>query len=131
MYTASPAHVEEVLDRRQHSDLSLTACEREVFGYDHCEAGRILATAWKLPSDLVNAIASHHEPDGFCNEICDLVHVGECLSHALDLGEIRNNRVPNLSDLACAHLGLSWTKLASCFGEIEAGFDDFRLGLGI
>jgi len=38
--------------------------ERELFGVDHCQAGRFLVEAWKLPKDLVD-IASHHqiEPD--------------------------------------------------------------------
>jgi putative nucleotidyltransferase with HDIG domain len=131
MYTASPGHVYQALDRRQRSDIPLIAAEREAFGYDHCEAGRVLASAWKLPQDIVDAITAHHEPDGFGSEVCDLVHVSECLSHALDLGEIANNRVPDLSEMACARLGLSWPKFASRFAEIEARFDDFRLTLGL
>ncbi|MDR1936672.1 MAG: HDOD domain-containing protein [Candidatus Accumulibacter sp.] len=131
MYTASPGHVLKALDRRQHDDIPLIAAERAVFGYDHCDAGRVLASAWKLSPDIVDAIAAHHEPDGYGNEICDLVHIGECLCHALDLGELQNNRVPDLSELACAHLGLSWPKFASRFAEIEARFDDFRLALGL
>ena len=131
MYIASPGHVYQTFDRRQRSDIPLIAAEREVFGYDHCESGQVLANAWKLPPDIVDVIAAHHEPDGFGNEICDLVHVSECLSHALDLGEIANNGVPDLSELACARLGLSWPKFASHFAEIEACFDDFCLTLGL
>jgi putative nucleotidyltransferase with HDIG domain len=131
MHTASPGHVIQVLDRRQRDDIQLIVAERAVFGYDHCEAGRMLANAWKLPPDIVDAIAAHHEPDESGSEICDLVHVGECLCHALDLGEIAINRVPDLSELACARLGLSWPKFASRFAEIEARFDNFRLALGI
>jgi putative nucleotidyltransferase with HDIG domain len=131
MHTASPGHVLQALDRRQRDDIQLIAAEREVFGYDHCEAGRMLANAWKLPPEIVNAIAAHHEPDGFDSEICDLVHISECLGHALDLGEIAINRVPDLSELACARLGLSWPKFASRFAEIEARFDNIRLALGI
>jgi putative nucleotidyltransferase with HDIG domain len=131
MYTASPGHVHQALDRRQRDDISMIAAEREAFGYDHCQAGRVLASAWKLPPDITDAITAHHEPDEFSNEICDLVHIAECLSHALDLGEIANNRVPDLSEMACARLGLSWPKFASRFAEIEARFDDFRLTLGL
>jgi putative nucleotidyltransferase with HDIG domain len=131
MHTASPGLILKVLDHRQHDDISMIACERMVFGYDHCEAGRVLASAWNLPPDVTDAISAHHEPEGFGSEICNLVHIGECLAHALDLGELENNRVPDLSDQACAHLGLSWPKFASRFGEIEARFDDFRLSLGI
>ncbi|MDR0441653.1 MAG: HDOD domain-containing protein [Candidatus Accumulibacter sp.] len=131
MHTASPGYVLQVLDHRQRDDAQLIVAERAVFGYDHCEAGRMLANAWKLPPDIVDTIAWHHEPDGASREVCDLVHIGECLSHALDLGEIAANRVPDLSELACARLGLSWPKFASHFAEIEARFDNFRLAMGI
>lgn len=131
MHTASPTHFLEVLELHQREDIPLFVAERAVFGYDHCEAGRLLATAWKLPTDIVDAIAAHHEPDGFGSEIGNLVHVAECLSHALDLGELPNNRVPDLSELACANLGISWPKFSAHFAEIEARFDDFRVSLGV
>lgn len=131
MYTASPTHFLAVLDRHQHEDTPLFVAEHAVFGYDHCEAGRILATTWKLPTDIVDAIAAHHEPDEFGSEMGNLVHVSECLSHALDLGELPSNQVPVLSDIACASLGLSWPKFAAHFAEIEARFDDFRVTLGV
>ncbi len=132
MYTASPAHFSQVREmRRREGGMPLIAAERSIFGYDHCEAGRLLATAWKLPTDIVDAIAAHHEPDGFGSEIGNLVHVSECLSHALDLGAQENNRVPDLSVLAFADLGLTWPKCAAHFAEIEARFDDFRIALGV
>ncbi len=131
MYTASPAHFLAALDQHQHEDIPLFVAERTVFGYDHCDAGSILATSWKLPTDIVDAIAAHHEPDEFGSEMGNLVHISECLSHALDLGELQSNQVPELSDVACASLGVSWPKLAAHFAEIEARFDDFRVTLGV
>ena len=131
MYTASPTHFLQALDRHLNEDIPLFIAERAVFGYDHCDAGRVLASTWKLPTDIIDAIGAHHEPDGFSSEIGNLIHIGECMSHALDLGEIPSNRVPDLSELACANLGLSWPKFANHFAEIEARFDDFRVSLGI
>ena len=132
MYTASPAHSLEVQEmRHKGGGMPLITAERVVFGYDHCEAGSLLATLWKLPTDIVDAIAAHHEPDGFGSEIGNLIHVSECLSHALDLGTQENNRVPDLSALAFADLGLTWPKCAAHFAEIEACFDDFRIALGV
>ncbi len=131
MHTASPTHFLQALDRHLNEDIPLFIAERAVFGYDHCDAGRVLASTWKLPTDIIDAIGAHHEPDGFSSEIGNLIHIGECMSHALDLGEIPSNRVPDLSELACANLGLSWPKFANHFAEIEARFDDFRVSLGI
>ncbi|MDB5321216.1 MAG: metal dependent phosphohydrolase [Phycisphaerales bacterium] len=50
--TPSPDHPSEsFLDR-----------ERRILGADHAEIGAMLATHWKLPADLVEAIRWHHSP---------------------------------------------------------------------
>ena len=36
--------------------------EGEQFGFDHQQAGRLLANHWQLPEDLTVVIASHHFP---------------------------------------------------------------------
>jgi len=130
MYTASPTNYLQVLEQRHDQDISIIQAERAVFGYDHAEAGRSLALAWNLPAGIVDAIAAHHEPDEFGSEIGNLIHVSEVLSHALDLGEQPDNRVPDLSELACATLGLSWPKISGHFAEIEARYDSIRIALG-
>ncbi len=131
MYIASPVNYLQALDLRHKNDVPLIMAEREVFGYDHAEAGRTLAHAWKLPDEIADAIAAHHEPDESDSEIGYLTHVSEVLSHALDLGEQPDNRVPDLSDLACANLGLSWPRFSSHFAEIEARYDGIRVALGM
>ena len=131
MFIASPLNYVEALELHHQQEISLIEAERSLYGYDHTEAGRALALCWKLPSEIVDAIAAHHEPDELGSEIGNLIHVSEVLSHALDLGETPNNRVPALSELACANLGLSWPKLAPRFAEIEARYDGLRIALGI
>jgi len=131
MFVASPLNYVQALELHHHQELSLIAAERSLFSYDHAAAGGELARWWKLPSEIVDAIAAHHEPDELGSEIGNLIHVSEVLSHALDLGEQPNNQVPDLSELACANLGLSWPKLAPHFAEIEARYDGLRLALGL
>jgi len=36
--------------------------EKELFGFDHCQAGSLLAESWGFPEVLVVAVAGHHEP---------------------------------------------------------------------
>jgi putative nucleotidyltransferase with HDIG domain len=38
------------------------ARERELFGVDHCQAGRSLVSAWNLPQYLAEIAAHHHQP---------------------------------------------------------------------
>lgn len=131
MCTASPIDYMRVLELRGNEDLSIASAEHAVFGYDHAQAGQVLARNWNLPAEIEEAISAHHAPDELGAEMGNLIHVSEVLSHALDLGEQANNRVPELSDQACANLGLSWANLAGDFAEIEARYDGLRLALGL
>jgi putative nucleotidyltransferase with HDIG domain len=131
MFVASPHNYVRALELHQRDEIDLCAAERSLFGYDHSDAGHTLAQHWKLPSEIGEAIAAHHEPDEYGSEIGDLIHVSEVLSHALDLGEPPDNRVPELSELACANLGLSWRKLSGHFAEIETRYEGLRLALAI
>ncbi len=131
MYISSPGSYLQVIEKHQQNDISLTEAECAIFTYSHAEAGKTLAIAWNLPEEIIDAIAAHHTPDEIGSEIGNLIHVSEVLSHALDLGEQPNNRVPDLSELACAQLGLSWPSLKNHFAEIEARYEGIRIALGI
>lgn len=131
MLTAAPADYAAARQLQQSGDIPLAAAEVAVFGYSHAAAGSQLATVWKLPYEISEAIAAHHEPDDFCSELGNLIHVANVLSHALDLGAAPDNRVPDLSERACASLGLSWPALTPLFGEIEARYRGIRLILSI
>jgi HD-like signal output (HDOD) protein len=41
---------------------SILKAERELFGWDHCEAGRQLIVDWNLPKDFEAVVADHHTP---------------------------------------------------------------------
>jgi HD-like signal output (HDOD) protein len=41
---------------------SILKAERELFGLDHCEAGRQLITDWNLPPEFEAIVADHHKP---------------------------------------------------------------------
>lgn len=131
MYAAAPTAYASALHLCQNEDLSILAAETSVFGYDHAAAGDMLARAWKLPQEFSEAILAHHNPDEFSSDLADIIHVGEVLSHALDLGGNPNNQVPDLSERACAKIGISWPSFAGRFAEIEARYDGILIALGI
>lgn len=132
MVAVAPEPCAEVRTLMQTQDLGIVAAEMTVFGYDHAIVGSELARLWKLPQDIVGAIHGHHDPDsGDDGEIGDVIHVAEVLSHALDLGEIRHNHVPEVSEIALMRLGLDWSMLVPRFPEIEARYEGVRQALGL
>jgi putative nucleotidyltransferase with HDIG domain len=40
----------------------VSATERELFGFDHCEVGARLLTRWNLPPYITSAVLHHHRP---------------------------------------------------------------------
>jgi putative nucleotidyltransferase with HDIG domain len=106
--------------RRQ--DVGVEQLERQYFGVDHSTIGAWLASHWRLPTDVVDAISAHHQPDAQLSPpLVPLLHVAEVLSNALDLGQREDNRVTYLSAPACAALGLVWDdSIRPLFGRIEA-----------
>lgn len=56
-----PDEFEEARCAARERGVPLYVTEREIIGVDHAEIGGRLAESWKLPPELINAIAGHHD----------------------------------------------------------------------
>lgn len=132
MAAVAPQAVALAIEYTRSGEVPIVAAEQAVFGYDHALVGAELARLWRLPDDIACGIHAHHQPDdGEDGEIGDLIHIAEVLSHALDLGAVLNNRVPEVSEIALLRLGLNWSTLAARFPAIEARYDGVCQALGL
>lgn len=71
-------------DAERHG-IAFLETERAALGFDHAEAGAILARQWNLPEEIVLAIRWHHDPLQAGNQVplvC-LVHLGGALCESL------------------------------------------------
>jgi HD-like signal output (HDOD) protein len=57
-----PEAYANMLVTHQGSGASILCLETQLFGCNHCEAGKHLVSSWQLPSGLDTVIAEHHEP---------------------------------------------------------------------
>jgi HD-like signal output (HDOD) protein len=78
----------------------ITAIEQKALGFDHCDAGALLAENWGFPPILAEAIRHHHAPVLACEwpDIVRAVGVGNLASTAMELDLDHHN------DPAIAHL---------------------------
>lgn len=69
-------------------DLSFAALERDAFGFDHAEVGRLLATKWRFPEEITEAIGCHHRPGSakLMPALSVIVHLANAFCHKLELG---------------------------------------------
>jgi len=56
----SPQKYAALLEKHHGSPVSALEAERELFGFDHCEAGRHLVADWKLPPNFKAVVSAHH-----------------------------------------------------------------------
>jgi putative nucleotidyltransferase with HDIG domain len=56
-----PKDFERVAELSVSEKMPWYLAEREIIGVDHAEMGSRLAEKWRLPSELVDAIAGHHD----------------------------------------------------------------------
>lgn len=97
--------------------------ERQVWGFDHCQAGNLLASLWKLPPALSQTMALHHDcghPEA--GSMVRLVHVANAVAHALDLLQDPDDQVPNIHPDAWRSLNLDWTDSHALLTEMETTY---------
>lgn len=75
-------------DTATRTNRPLDEVEREQLGFTHCDSGLLLAEQWKLPKDIVEAIAFHHEKEtlGARAPLVSLIRVGDQLCRMRSLG---------------------------------------------
>lgn len=57
-----PSEYAALLDSRTGPADGILECERELFGWNHCETGQRLIADWKLPAEFDEVVLDHHAP---------------------------------------------------------------------
>jgi putative nucleotidyltransferase with HDIG domain len=84
LLVAYPVEYERVIRDAAVRCLDLLDFERDEFGMDHAEAGRVLAERWGLPPGLAQIAGRHHDPcEGTTLNLLSIVHVACRLADAL------------------------------------------------
>jgi HD-like signal output (HDOD) protein len=85
LLVAYPAIYEDTVRDAADRSLDLLDYEREVFGLDHTEAGRLLSGKWNLPPELQLIAGRHHDPcEGVELSLLKIVHVSCALADYFD-----------------------------------------------
>jgi putative nucleotidyltransferase with HDIG domain len=83
------------------SAASILERERELLGWDHCDAGRHLVVDWNLPSDFEAIVAEHHSPRRAdrCWSMSELIKVSCKMADAVGFLAFPGCEVIQYSDL--------------------------------
>lgn len=88
------------VEESQDYDLYLCETEEKVFGFNHADAGALLARHWNFPEQLIMSIQYHHHyselPEKYKKEIL-IAHVADYLAKINGIGNSGdNNKIPML-----------------------------------
>jgi putative nucleotidyltransferase with HDIG domain len=84
----APHEFRAAYEKASREQIPLDEAEQATLGFTHCDSGRVLAEAWKITPDLVQAIELHHDigdPERG-GPLVALVHLSDLLCRLRDLG---------------------------------------------
>jgi putative nucleotidyltransferase with HDIG domain len=116
-----PKHFRKVLDG---IDPATPTCvvENRVLTFDHASLGGYVATRWKLPEQVADAIEFHHAPNQYQGRHADLVNVVAVANYLCSRAgwtSLGVHNVPPPPDEVYSQLGLDQVALGIIWDELE------------
>lgn len=99
MAAAAPQLYGRVVETGADQPQDLLPRERELFGVDHCHAGRSLVVAWGLPEAFLEVTFCHHDPEAHARGAASVLRPSCMLADALGFGVVNYRAHPSYADL--------------------------------
>lgn len=123
----TPAQFEEIIIHANEHGLSTTEAEEALSAPSHTRVGFELAVKWRLPGQIQNAIANHHEKDPAlrgnlsqeANLVADIVYLANLLIHALQFGNSGHKKVLGLPRDVLERLSISQESLRDLIAKVK------------
>lgn len=94
-----PIEYANLLTANTKEAVNILSAERELFGMDHCEAGRWLTESWKLPKVFVEVAGRHHAPKGNTFDIVALVNRSCLMADTLGFSAVESASQKRFEDI--------------------------------
>jgi putative nucleotidyltransferase with HDIG domain len=114
-----PAEFRAVLEKSKQRNMPLNLAELEFIGFDHAQAGKILAEKWELSALLVDAIANHHDTGDSDNPMRDCLFAANQISKHMQSGDGGNAVIEPFPDFIDTRFGMPFTALIDALGDLE------------
>jgi len=84
MVSSNKVRYTEALENSGRFRRSMVVAEKELFGFDHTEAGARLLVRWNLPPNIIAAVRHHHDLAGAepFERLAAVVHLANLIAHA-------------------------------------------------
>ena len=122
LYARAPQQAKEVFALYRSERILLHEAEKRVLGFDHQQIAGAVMEQWKFPTNLIQAVACHHQPESAegARQEASVVHLADHLVNALQLGSSGERNVPPLNMRAWETLGLPTSVLTGIVADMDA-----------
>jgi HD-like signal output (HDOD) protein len=129
----SPAHMDMVF-KDLEGGMPVLEAERRHFGITHDRAGRRLATRWKLPNEMQNAIGDHHDMDPLhpprdLDPLLGVIFYADTISHFSSAPEEHAHQQA-VSRAASRALGIPAARMEEIYARAAAEIADLAACIG-
>lgn len=111
-HVLTPEAQSDIRSRINDGKFSRTEAERAVLGTDHGEVGACLLESWRLPEEIVEAVANHHRPIVDPRpRLSAPIHIANIVAHMLGSAPGWEGLAERTSDAAAQALDLTPEKI--------------------
>ena len=109
----------EAIKRLAAKGVPFVVAENMILGTDHAEIGARILTHWNLPSDVVNAVRWHHDPDSpdAFNIQMDVVYLANLLCQTSETSGEAGGHAVELSPAVIDRLGIRLDQFETIAGK--------------
>jgi putative nucleotidyltransferase with HDIG domain len=100
--------------------------ENMILGTDHAEIGAKILTMWSFPTEIVNAVRWHHDPEtaDTSSMQMDVVYLANLLCQANDTAPNNSGQTVELSSAVMGRLGIEISQFAAISGKVAEWVDE-------
>lgn len=110
-----------VIDKKR---VSRPEAEKEVIGTDHAEIGACLLQNWRLPVEVIEAVANHHHPIVEPRpQLSTVAHLSNCLAHLVGSSPGWDSFALRVDDKVAETLGIDDARLESLVVAVRNSFE--------
>ncbi|HTI97434.1 MAG TPA: HDOD domain-containing protein [Dongiaceae bacterium] len=120
----TPEYQTDIRTRIAQGQLSRAEAEKEVIGTDHCEVGACLLQSWRLPEEIVEAVAHHHQPLLKPRpRLSAVTHVANCVAHLAGSAPGWDAYAVRVDNQVAEVLGINADRLEGMVVHLRESFD--------
>ncbi|MFP4084153.1 MAG: HDOD domain-containing protein [Desulfonatronovibrio sp.] len=117
------ASSEVIIDSQTHL-LPLYESERDILGFDHSQAGALVAQGWRLPGFLQEQIGRHHESGKMPSKEAAITHLADFLAVGMVFTDKGSIILPPLNQSALEIIDLKPEKIMGILDDVDREFSE-------